>query len=142
MKYVIDASVVVRWKLKATHFVEARRLRSDYQQQIHELIAPETILWETANAFIKAERGNVIPPGEAKLYFYDFLRTQPQTCGPSQFIHSAMEIALQTNAGLYDSMYLCLALREKCEFFTADDRLIRTLQGHTRFAFVRSISTY
>jgi predicted nucleic acid-binding protein len=139
---VIDASVAVRWKLKATHSVEARRLRADYQQQIHELIAPETILWETANGFIKAERGKVIPPGEAKLYLFDFLRSQPLTYRPSQFIHLAMDIALQTNAGLYDSMYLCLAQREKCEFFTADDRLIRTLQGQTRFTFVRSISTY
>jgi predicted nucleic acid-binding protein len=142
MKYVIDASVAVRWKLKASHYVEARRLRSDYERQIHELLAPETIIWETANAFIKAERGRVIPAGEAKTYFYDFLRTQPLSYGASQFIHAAMDLALQTIAGLYDSMYVTLAQREKCEFFTTDDRLIRTLQGQGRFAFVRSIATY
>jgi hypothetical protein len=38
---------------------------SQYQLQIHELLALETIIWETANAFIKAERGRVIPVGEA-----------------------------------------------------------------------------
>ena len=142
MKYVIDASVAVRWKLKAPHYLEAQRLRSDYDRQIQELLAPETIIWETANAFIKAERGRVIAIGEAKIYFYDFLRTQPLTYGASQFIHTAMDLALQSNAGLYDSMYMKLAQREKCEFFTADDRLLRTVQGHAKFAFVRSIATY
>jgi predicted nucleic acid-binding protein len=142
MKYVIDASVAVRWMLKSPHYLEARRLRTDSLQQIHDLIAPETILWETANAFLKAERGKVIPAGEARLYFYVFLRTQPLTYGVPQFIHTALDISLQTNAGLYDSMYLALALREKCEFFTADDRLIRILQGQPQFSFVRSISTY
>jgi predicted nucleic acid-binding protein len=53
-----------------------------------------------------------------------------------------MSLALKTNAGLYDCMYVGLAEREKCEFFTADDRLIRILQGQTQFAFVRSIASY
>ncbi len=142
MKYVLDASVAVRWKLKAPHFAQARRLRSDYQNQIHELIAPETILWETANAFIKAERGKVIPTDAAKAYFYDFLTTQPMMYGVRQLIHAAMDLAFQTQAGLYDSTYMTLAQRENCEFLTADDRLIRTLKGQSRFSFVRSIATY
>lgn len=53
-----------------------------------------------------------------------------------------MSLALKTNAGLYDCMYVGLAEREKCEFFTADDRLIRILQRQARFSFVRPIATY
>jgi predicted nucleic acid-binding protein len=44
---------------------------------------------------------------------------------------SALDIALHMNAGLYDSMYLSLAQREKCKFMAADERLIRALQGQT-----------
>lgn len=39
-------------------------------------------------------------------------------------------------------MYITLAQREKCELFTADDRLLRTLGGQAQFAFVRHIATY
>ena len=142
MKYVIDASVAACWSLEGPHYDQARRLRSDYENQIHELIAPETILWETSNTFIKAERGKVIPPGQAKAYFYEFLTTQPLMHGIRHLIHAAMDLALQTKAGLYDCTYLIVAQREQCEFLTADDRLIRTLQGQSRFSFVRPISTY
>ena len=128
--------------LPGAHYAQACRLREDYKRQIHELVAPEAIVWETANAFIKAERQKKIKPGMAQTFFQDFLTTQPLLHGIQQSIHSAMSLSLKTNAGLYDCMYINLAEREKCEFFTGDDRLIRILQGQARFAFVRSIATY
>jgi predicted nucleic acid-binding protein len=70
------------------------------------------------------------------------MTTQPLVHGAQQFLHSAMALALQTKAGFYDCMYINLAQREKCEFFTADDRLLRALHGQARFAFVRSIANY
>jgi predicted nucleic acid-binding protein len=76
--------------------------------------------------------------GSAKALFHT---TQPLLHGIRPSIHSSISLALQTNAGLYDCMYVGLAEREKCDFFTADDRLIRILQGQARFAFVRSIAT-
>jgi predicted nucleic acid-binding protein len=142
MKYVVDASVAVGWEIPGPHSSHSCRLREDYKKQIHELVAPEAIVWETANALIKAERGKKIKPGMAQACFQDFLTTQPLLHGVRQSIHSAISLSLQTNAGLYDCMYLRLAEREKCEFFTADDRLIRILQGQLRFAFVRYIATY
>jgi predicted nucleic acid-binding protein len=142
MKYVIDASVAVGWEIPGPHSSHSCRLREDYKKQIHELIAPEAIVWETANALIKSERQKRIKPGQAQSLFQDFLTTQPLLHGARQFLHSSISRALQTTAGLYDCMYVGLAEREKCEFFTADDRLIRIFQGQSRFDFVRSISTY
>ena len=77
MKYVVDASVAVRWELNDTDSDKARRLRVAYDSRIHELFAPETIVWETANSLLKAERQKNIPPGEAEFLYYDFLRSQP-----------------------------------------------------------------
>jgi predicted nucleic acid-binding protein len=57
-----------------------------------------------------------------------------------QLVHGALDIALQTRAGLYDCMYVVLADREKCELVTADQRLVGNLQN--RFPFVRSIATF
>jgi hypothetical protein len=69
MKYGVDASIVVRLELSGPAAPQALRLREDYQKKIHELIAPESILWETANALIKAERQRVSEPGGEKTLF-------------------------------------------------------------------------
>jgi predicted nucleic acid-binding protein len=134
MKYVLDASVAVRWKLLTPLSPKARRLRAAFQNQIHELIAPETIIWETSNALIKAERQKLIPAGDAKRFYYDFLTTHPALHGVRPLVLRAMDIALQTRAGLYDCLYVVLAEREQCELVTADDKLVRNLQG--RFPFI------
>jgi hypothetical protein len=81
MKYVLDASVAARWRLITPESPQAMRLRVAFQNQIHELIAPESVIWETSNAFIKAERMKAIKPGQAKSHFYDFLTTQPVLYG-------------------------------------------------------------
>jgi predicted nucleic acid-binding protein len=139
MKYILDASVAVRWFLESNEFDKARQLRRDFENRVHELLAPETIIWETSNALIKAERQKLIVPGEAKAHFLNFLTTQPVLLSARRLVNRAMDIALQTQAGLYDCMYVVLADREKCELITADKRLVRNLQN--RFPFVRSIAT-
>ncbi len=72
MRYVIDASVSARWFLPTVLSARAVQLRADYQNGVHELLAPETILWETCNALIKAERQSILLPGQAPLFFLDF----------------------------------------------------------------------
>jgi predicted nucleic acid-binding protein len=83
MKYVVDASVAVRWEIVTPDSPKALRLRADYQNRIHELFAPETIVWETANSLLKAERRKNIPAGDAELLYHDFLRSQPILCSAS-----------------------------------------------------------
>ena len=100
MKYVIDASVAVGWEIPGPHSSHSCRLREDYKKQIHELVAPEAIVWETANLFIKAERQRRIKPGRAQSLFQDFLTTHPLLHGVRQSIHSSMSLSLQTNVFL------------------------------------------
>ncbi|CAN5411349.1 type II toxin-antitoxin system VapC family toxin [soil metagenome] len=139
MKYVVDASVTVRWELNDSDSDKARRLRVAYAHRIHELFAPETIVWETANSLLKAERQKNIPPGEAEFLYYDFLRTQPILTSAGPFVARAMRIALRAHAGLYDVFYVLLAQREQCELVTADQRLINNLQP--AFPFIRPLSS-
>ena len=98
MKYVVDASVAVRWKLEAADSPQALRLREAYQNGIHELIAPETIIWETANAFLTVERQKIIPACDAKRFYYDFLTTQPVLYSARVLVARAMDVALRTRA--------------------------------------------
>jgi hypothetical protein len=86
MKYVVDASVAVRWELNDTDSDKARRLRVAYENRIHDLLAPETIIWETANSLLKAERQKQIRAGDAELHYFDFLGTQPALCSAGPFV--------------------------------------------------------
>jgi predicted nucleic acid-binding protein len=51
----------------------------------------------------------------------------------------AIEISSQARIGVYDCVYLALAESEKCDFVTADDKLVNNVQK--QFPFVRHLST-
>jgi predicted nucleic acid-binding protein len=139
MKYVVDASVAVRWELQAADSDKARRLRAEYVNRIHEPLAPETIIWEMANSLIKAERQKNVPAGDAERLYYDFFTTQPALCSPRPFVARGLKIALGARAGLYDVFYALLAPQEQCELVTADLRMINNLQS--TFPFIRPLSS-
>ena len=77
MKYVLDASVAVCWVLRNPLQARALKLRAEYQQGIHALIAPSQFPGEIASALTKAERQKLIPVGDAHLLIQDILNTPP-----------------------------------------------------------------
>ncbi len=50
MKYVLSASVALKWVLPEIHADKAKQLRDDYENQIHELIAPDVFAVEVSQA--------------------------------------------------------------------------------------------
>lgn len=67
MKYILDASVAVKWVLPEPDSPAALSLEVDYRNGVHELLAPDTFPVEVAHALTKAERRNLLLPGEAAL---------------------------------------------------------------------------
>jgi predicted nucleic acid-binding protein len=65
MKYVLDASVAVKWVLPEPDSPEALALRDAYRTQVHELIAPDTLPIEVAHALTRAERRKILRQSEA-----------------------------------------------------------------------------
>ena len=63
MKYVLDSNIVLKWVLIEADSDKARRLRVEFQQQIHDLLAPDVFPVEVAHGLAKAERRGVIPRG-------------------------------------------------------------------------------
>lgn len=53
MKYVLDSGVALRWVLPGPHAAKALQLRMDFQNQIHELLAPEVFIGERPTASSK-----------------------------------------------------------------------------------------
>jgi predicted nucleic acid-binding protein len=140
MKFVIDASIGFKWEVVETDSDKATRLRAEYHQGIHELLAPELFSTEIANALLMAERRGRILPGQGAVFLADLLTTRPRL-RPARIrlLTRAFEIAEQTRTTVYDCLYVALAEREQCELVTADDRLVRSLQG--AFPFIRTLAS-
>jgi predicted nucleic acid-binding protein len=51
----------------------------------------------------------------------------------------AYAISSQARIGVYDCVYVALAERESCEFITADDKLVKNLQG--QFPFIMPLAS-
>src|SRR4051794_31357084 len=109
MKYVIDTSVAFKWVVTEVDSDKAIRLRDDFNNALHDLLAPDLFPTEIANALAVAERGGRIKPGEGGTFFADVLKNSP-------LLQLAIPLLPQS---VYDSLYVALAEREGCELVTA-----------------------
>jgi predicted nucleic acid-binding protein len=137
MKYVLDTCVSIKWVLPETDTPKAVRLRTEFRQGLHELLAPSIYPVEIDYALARAERRGIIqsPLGARRLA--SVLHTRPSLHPYLPLLPRAFAIASQLRIGVYDCLYVALAEREGCELLTADDRLVRTLQP--TFSFITSL---
>jgi predicted nucleic acid-binding protein len=140
MRYVLDASVALKWVLPESDSGKADLLRAEYRAGLHQLLAPDVFPVEVAHALARAERRNIISPPQGAVLLADVLTTLP-VLHPSlpDLLPRAFVIASQARVGVYDCLYVALAERERCEFVTADDRLVRALQSV--FPFIRPLAS-
>jgi predicted nucleic acid-binding protein len=139
MRYVLDSNIALKWVLPEADSDKARRLRGEFQNQVHELLAPDVFPVEVAHALAKAERRGVIPQGDADRLLTNILSTPPQLHPYLPLLKRGLEIASQARIGVYDCLYVALAEREGCELLTADDRLVRTLRP--TFPFITPLAS-
>jgi len=139
MKYVLDSCVGVKWVLIETDTDKARRLRDDYGNGIHDLLAPDVFPVEIAHALTRAERQGRITPAEGAQGLTEILQTLPVLHPSLLLLPRAYAISSQARIGVYDCLYVALAEREGCELITSDDRLLRTLQP--QFPFIVSLAS-
>ena len=67
MKRVIDASVAFQWEVVEQHSAKAAALRTDFRNQVCELLTTDLFPTEVANALLVAERRGRILPGQGAL---------------------------------------------------------------------------
>jgi predicted nucleic acid-binding protein len=139
MRYVLDSSVAFKWEVPETDSDKANLLRDDFRNAIHELLAPDFLPLELAHALTRAERQGRIPVGQANLFWTDAVATPPVLLPSLPLASRAIDISSQMRIGLYDCLYIALAEREKCDFITADDKLVNNVQK--QFPFVRNFRT-
>jgi predicted nucleic acid-binding protein len=130
MRYVVDTSVAFKWEVTEPDSDKAIRLRDDYRNGTHELIAPDLFPTEIANALLVAERRGRIVPGLFPTLLVDVLKTCPQLYPARPLLPRVVAIVTSARVSVYDALYVALAEQEMCELLTADDRLARSLPSH------------
>lgn len=131
MKYVLDASVAIKWALPEADSLKALALRDDYRNAIHELIAPDIFQIEVAHALTRAERRNILQRGEALKELVLLMQARPRLYPFGALLGRAVEISSLAGIGVYDSVYVALSEREQCPIVTSDNRLIAEFPSHT-----------
>lgn len=139
MKYVLDSCVAVKWGLREADSDKADALRENFRLAVHEFITPDVFTVEVCHALTRAERQGRLVVGQARELFLDLLMTAPQFFTFQPLMLRAIDIASSMRISVYDCLYVALAEREQCEFITADDRLVKNLQG--AFPFILSLAS-
>jgi predicted nucleic acid-binding protein len=127
MRYVLDASVGVKWVINEVDTPAALRVRDDFRNAVHELIAPDSYVLETAHGLTKAERRGAVLGAER--LWTDLMLDCPQLHPFRPLMTRAIQLARQARIAVYDCLYVALAEQEGCEVLTADDRMKRSLPG-------------
>jgi predicted nucleic acid-binding protein len=116
MRFVLDASVAVKWYLFEDHSEDARALLN----AATEFSVPDFFYAEVANVFWKRLRRNEITRGDAASY-YRLLEEVPLAVHDSKALAAdALALAADNTATVYDHLYLSLALRDGRPLVTAD----------------------
>lgn len=129
MRYVLDSNVALKVILPEADSGKATALLSDYQQQIHELLAPDIFPVEIAHALTRAERRTLLKQGEAAHKLAHILSVRPALHSYLFLLPRAVEISSQMRVGVYDALYVSLAEQEGCDLVTADSKLVASLPG-------------
>ncbi len=119
--YVVDASVVIQYAIAQTHTPEARRLVARMYQG-DQLYIPEFCLLECVNVLWKEVRFRGLPETQSEQIVDELLALSFRIVPTVHHLPRALQIGLNCQLAVYDSLYIALALNLDCPLITADAR--------------------
>ena len=122
-RFVVDASVAMKWYLPESHSADAEKLLSGE----FRLLAPDLIVSEVGNILWKRVMRSELSVPKAKSIMAAFAKL-PLTILPANALaENAMTIACGLKRTFYDSVYLALAMTADCRLVTADRKLFEAI---------------
>ena len=118
MRYVIDASVAVKWLLPEDHTEEAESLLADGIT----LLAPDLIFAEVGNVLWKRVSGKELKQEGGREALSRLLEIDILVTPASLLLDRAFQLACEYRRTVYDSVYVALAMQEDARLVTADKR--------------------
>lgn len=129
-RFIIDASVALKWCLpqeEEAFTTQAEQLLMDYRANEASFFVPDLFWLEIGNALWKAVWKGRIFPGPAEKSYAKIAELDIPTLPSIDLIPQALQLALADNRSVYDSVYVVLALKNRAELITADERLANAL---------------
>lgn len=128
VRYVVDASVAIKWHLRDEQYVDhADVLLDDMLSGRIALIAPDHIRYEVASAIDTAVRMGRITADDGRVAVEQFLGWHLPTATGDGVIVAAYDIARRFGCSFYDGLYLAVAEHVGAPLIHADRRLHNTL---------------
>ncbi|MGO8805417.1 MAG: type II toxin-antitoxin system VapC family toxin [Candidatus Bathyarchaeia archaeon] len=131
LKYVLDASVVLKWILPDETYQEnSTRLRATFQTGTIQVFAPSFIVQETANALWLAAKQKRIQQTDAQDAL-DFLQNAELNLHELSWTEASqvLAIACKIEIAVYDAAYLFLSNKMDAQLITADNKLFEKSKG-------------
>jgi predicted nucleic acid-binding protein len=125
-RLIVDANVVVKWFVQEEYWEAALAL-----SQGPALLAPELLLAEAGNAFVKKIRRREMSEADVRGSLAR-IPSMVTLLDSTPLASEALDIAARYQCSFYDSLYVALALQQQCRVVTADERLFNALQAHLR----------
>ena len=121
MKAVVDTNVVAYFLLGTTGFADRARA---CLVSAAELMAPAHWEAELANVVWMAVRSGVLPREDAPLRLSLARRLGVDSVPVSSYTQAAVLRSLQSGVALYDTLFVELAVRARCQLFTFDKAIL------------------
>ena len=124
-RYVVDASVAIKWFLPEIHSEAALRLR----RSRYRLHVPAFITLELGNVLAKKIRRGELTRAEGDMILKELKHLPLQRHADERLFPAAYQLALDTQRSVYDCLYLALAEAVDGIMITADHKFYSSLTG-------------
>ncbi|HQW91307.1 MAG TPA: type II toxin-antitoxin system VapC family toxin [Nitrospira sp.] len=115
-RYVVDASVAIKWFIPEVHSEAALRLCRS-QIRLH---VPAFVTLELGNVIVKKIRRGELSPAEGETIRGELKQLPLQQHADARLFPAAYQFAIATQRSLYDCLYLALAAAIDGVLVTAD----------------------
>lgn len=129
MSLVIDASVATKYLLPEADTDKARAVFKEWRDGRVDLLAPDILPAEVANALWKRALRGFAGRDEVEQLFAQFSVMRIPLAPADELAGSALRLALTHRHSVYDGLYLALALETGWDFLTADERLFNLVSA-------------
>ncbi|MBD2507286.1 type II toxin-antitoxin system VapC family toxin [Nostoc muscorum FACHB-395] len=126
-QYVLDASIAIKWFIPEVYSDAARRLVASN----HTFFVPDFFFPEVGNVLWKRVRRGEDTAENARQILADLNAVPVEVYLSQPLMPLALDIALQSDRAVYDSLYLALAITQQCQMVTADEKFYNALRSST-----------
>ena len=124
-RYVIDASVAIKWFVPEIHSDAALRVRQGGSQ----LHVPAFMILELGNVIAKKIRRGELTAKDGEVVLKELQHLPLQRHADERLFTAAYRLALDTQSSLYDCLYLAVAEAVDGVMITADRKFVTALSG-------------